>query len=72
MGLRCGCAYSCESLADLASRENQAARAVQLFAAVWALRLLIGAPLESSTQERYAASLTKLRAEFVEMRYEME
>jgi predicted ATPase/DNA-binding SARP family transcriptional activator len=72
LGLRRGYAYSFESLAYLACLENQAARAVQLFAAASALRQLLGAPLEVSTQERYAASLAQIWNEIGPMRYEME
>jgi hypothetical protein len=49
-----GIAYSFEGMAYLAEHENQAARAIQLFAAAHTLRLLIGAPLDADVQEQYA------------------
>ncbi|MFZ2014561.1 MAG: hypothetical protein WAV00_12110, partial [Nocardioides sp.] len=72
LGLRRGYAYSFESLAYLAEQEDQAARAIQLFAAAHTLRLLIGAPLEENIQEHYDQKLANLHARLGEVVYDTE
>jgi hypothetical protein len=72
LGLRRGYAYSLESLALLAFEENRDARAVQLFAAAAALRLIIKAPLETSGIEEYAAILAQLCSRMGNVHYEIE
>ena len=72
LGLRRGYAFSFEGLAHLAEQENQAARAVQLFAAAQSLRLLIGSPLDADVQEQYAQTLVNLRDRLGDVYYDIE
>jgi tetratricopeptide (TPR) repeat protein len=72
LGLRRGYAYSFEGLAYLAAQENQAARAIRLFAAAQALRLLIGAPLDTDVQEQYTQTLASLRARLGNVSYDIQ
>ncbi len=70
--MRRGYAYSFEGLAYLAEQENQAARAIQLFAAAHELRLLIGAPLDADVQEQYNQTLANMRAQLGDIYYDTE
>lgn len=67
-----GYAFSLENFAILAAREQQAERAIQLFAASQALREAIGAPIDPTTQESYANVLNELCDQVGEVLFELE
>jgi cob(I)alamin adenosyltransferase len=71
LGLPRGYAYSFEFIADVDEAEKRYGHAVQLLAAVDALRVRIGAPVEQINQKANEDALARLRTQLGDVAYEL-